>query len=56
LFVSGSYDFIAFNYYDACKVTPLTEDKYNEEKYLLNKDSAFEMLEIKGTMDYVIIL
>ncbi|XP_022169352.1 lactase-phlorizin hydrolase-like [Myzus persicae] len=34
----GSYDFIAFNYYDSYKVRPMTEDEYADEKYLLNKD------------------
>ncbi|KAL4121991.1 hypothetical protein QTP88_014406 [Uroleucon formosanum] len=38
--IKGSYDFIAFNYYDARKVRPMTEDEYNQEKYLLNKDSS----------------
>jgi beta-glucosidase/6-phospho-beta-glucosidase/beta-galactosidase len=34
----GSYDFIAFNYYDSYKVRPMTEEEYANEKYLLNKD------------------
>jgi len=38
LFISGSYDFIAFNYYDSFKVRPMTKTEYEEETYLLNKD------------------
>ncbi|XP_060850736.1 lactase/phlorizin hydrolase-like [Rhopalosiphum padi] len=34
----GSYDFIAFNYYESFKVRPMTETEYKEETYLLNKD------------------
>ncbi|KAL4121993.1 hypothetical protein QTP88_014408 [Uroleucon formosanum] len=41
--IIGSYDFIAFNYYDAYLVRPMTEDEYNKEKYLLNKDASTVM-------------
>ncbi|XP_027837389.2 lactase/phlorizin hydrolase-like [Aphis gossypii] len=34
----GSYDFIAFNYYDSFKVRPMTAIEYENETYLLNKD------------------
>ncbi|XP_025206928.1 lactase-phlorizin hydrolase-like [Melanaphis sacchari] len=34
----GSYDFIAFNYYESFLVTTMTEKDYLNETYLLNRD------------------
>jgi len=56
LFVSGSYDFIAFNYYDSFRVRPMTEDEFKAEKYLLNKDSGVHLVSNADKMDDVILL
>jgi beta-glucosidase/6-phospho-beta-glucosidase/beta-galactosidase len=40
--IIGSYDFIAFNYYNSFEVRPMTEDEYPEQKYLLTRDSGIK--------------
>ena len=55
LFVSGAYDFIAFNYYDSYKVRPMTEDEFKAEKYLLNKDLGVKLSSNADNMDDVIL-
>jgi len=54
LFVSDSYDFIAFNYYDSYLVRPMTEDEFKAEKYLLNKDLGVKLTSNADNMDDVI--
>ncbi|KAL4121990.1 hypothetical protein QTP88_014405 [Uroleucon formosanum] len=45
--IKESYDFIAFNYYEACKVRPMTDNEYNQENYLINKDMSAVMIPVE---------
>ncbi|XP_026804450.1 lactase-phlorizin hydrolase-like [Rhopalosiphum maidis] len=46
--IKGSYDFIAFNYYDSAKVTPMVDEQYVKQKYLQKRDFgvAFDIANI----------